>query len=338
MDGNVCEMPPRGRNAFILCRELCLDVFERPWPIAGRLYEREAELLTSHPNAGAESSASPSRSDLRKLGQEFLREFPDDAFMSTVLEGALHVGESDNPIRGNLCALALRKITSHLLLTLAPDSRVSNCCWFKQEAKTDRPTRKQRATYIVQGGLPFEFVTDTLQLDHDAVSRPLIKAMDRLNKATHVREKTLLTDEAAIRALVDSALNSLIDLFKAARACQQEVHRELASEIHDAVLDTFLSETLQKLDELSTHTLFDYHQTEDIQVLSIDDELIHLKVSGTVYVDLQYGSSSDMRNDMGAVISDSYPYTARLQSKARSPREIIKESVDVSVDNSSFFE
>ncbi|UGY11943.1 hypothetical protein HAP48_0000405 (plasmid) [Bradyrhizobium septentrionale] len=193
-------------------------------------------------------------------------------------------------------------------------------------------------TYIVQGGLPIEFVTDSLQLDHDAVCCPLIKAMDKLNKATHVREKTLLTDDAAIRALVDAALNSLIDLFKATRECQQEVHRQLAGEIHDAVLDTFLGETLQELDEQSTHTLFDYHQTEDIQVMTIDDEFIHLKVSGTVYADLQYGSGSDMRNDMGAVISDSYPYTARLQSTCRSSREIIKDTVDVSVDNSSFFE
>ncbi|MET4245493.1 hypothetical protein [Bradyrhizobium sp. RT10b] len=290
------------------------------------------------PSVGAECGSLPSWPELRKQAFAFLREFPDDGFMPRVLEGALHVGESNNAIRGNLCALALREITGHLLHTWAPDTRVSNCCWYNQEANTERPTRQQRATYIVQGGLPVAFVTDTLQLDHDAVCRPLIKAMDRLNKATHVREKTLLTDDAAIRALVDAALNSLIDLFKAARDCQQEVHRQLAGEIHDAVLDTFLGETLQELDELSTHTLFDYHQTEDIQVMSIDDELIHLKVSGTVYVDLQYGSNSDMRNDMGAVISDSYPYTARLQSKARSPGDILKDTVDVSVDNSSFFE
>ena len=50
-----------------------------------------------------------------------------------MLEGAFEVGESKNPIRGNLCAAAIREVTGHVLHTLAPDSRVSNCCWYKQD-------------------------------------------------------------------------------------------------------------------------------------------------------------------------------------------------------------
>jgi hypothetical protein len=41
---------------------------------------------------------------------------------------------------------------------------------------------------------------------------------------------------------------------------------------------------------------------------------------------------------MGAVMSDSYPYTAHMQSNARSPREIVKNTIDVAVDNRSFYE
>ncbi|VIO68818.1 hypothetical protein CI1B_23730 [Bradyrhizobium ivorense] len=41
---------------------------------------------------------------------------------------------------------------------------------------------------------------------------------------------------------------------------------------------------------------------------------------------------------MGAVISDSYPYKARMKSKVRSRSEIIKDTVAVSVDNRSFYE
>jgi hypothetical protein len=122
------------------------------------------ELTKRDLSVGGERGSLPSWPELRNQAQAFLREFPDDAFMSTVLEGALQVGESDNPIRGNLCALALREITGHLLHTLAPDARVSNCCWYKQEEGTQRPTRQQRGTYIVQGGLPIEFVTDTCSL------------------------------------------------------------------------------------------------------------------------------------------------------------------------------
>jgi hypothetical protein len=215
---------------------------------------------------------------------------------------------------------------------------VSNCCWYRQEPNTNGPTGQQRAIYIVQGGLSIDFVSKTLQLDHRAVCRPLIKAMDRLNRATHVREETVLTDDREIRLLVDDALQGLLDLFEATRECQQEVHKQLADEIHDAVFDTFLSETLQELDELSTHTTVDDHYVAEVRVLRVDDNFIHLVARGTVYVELQYGSGSDLRNDMGAVMSDSYPYTARMQSNARSPREIFKDTIDVAVNNRSFYE
>jgi hypothetical protein len=286
----------------------------------------------------AKNQAPPSWPELRQRGDAFLREIPQDDFAATVLAGAFQVGESGNPIRGNLCAAAIREVAGHVLHTLAPDSRVSKCCWYKQEPKTNGPTRQQRAIYIVQGGLPIDFVTDTLKLDHKAVCRPLIKAMDRLNRATHVREETILTDDKEIRRLVDDALSGLLDVFAATRECQEEVHKQLADEIHDAVFDTFLTETLQELDELSTHTTVDDHYVSEVRVLSVDEEFINIVANGTVYVELQYGSGSDLRNDMGAVISDSYPYSARMKSKVRSPSEVIKETVDVSVDNRSFYE
>lgn len=286
----------------------------------------------------AKNQALPSWPELRQRGDAFLHEIPNDAFAATVLAGAFQVGESKNPIRGNLCAAAIREVAGHVLHALAPDARVSKCCWYKQEPKTNGPTRQQRAIYIVQGGLPIDFVTNTLKLDHKAVCRPLIKAIDRLNRATHVREETILTDDEEIRRLVDDALSGLLDVFAATRECQEEVHKQLADEIHDAVFDTFLTETLQELDELSTHTTVDDHYVSEVRVLNVDEEFINIVADGTVYVELQYGSGSDLRNDMGAVISDSYPYSARMRSKVRSPSEIIKETVAVSVDNRSFYE
>jgi hypothetical protein len=236
----------------------------------------------------SERRQTPSWPALRRKGDAILAELPEDEFAATVLDGALQVGQSSNPIHGNLCAAAIRELAGHVLHSLAPDARVSDCCWYKPEPNTKGPTRQQRATYIVQGGLPIDFVTQTLNLDHKAVCRPLIKAMDELNRATHVREETILSNDREIRALADAAFNSLLHLFEAARACQQEVHRHLADEIDDAVFDGFLSETLQELDELSTHTTFDEHHLDEIRVLSIDNKWIELVVKGKVYVELQY--------------------------------------------------
>lgn len=275
---------------------------------------------------------------LHRKADAIRAELAEEDFAATVLQGALQVGQSSNPIRGNLCAAALRELAGHVLHSLAPNARVLDCCWYKPEPNTNGPTRQQRATYIVQGGLPIDFVEQSLNLDHTAVCRPLIKAMDELNRATHVREETILSNDRDIRALADTAINSLLHLFEATWACQQEVHRHLADEIDDAVFDGFLSETLQELDELSTHTTFDEHHLDEIRVLSIDNKWIELIVKGKVYVELQYGSNSDLRNDIGAVMSDSYPFSGRMKSKARSPRELDKQTVELSVDTSSFYE
>lgn len=280
----------------------------------------------------------PDWSEIRAKGEFLSAEHPDDAFMRTVLEGAFLVGESDNPIRGNLCAAAIRELTGHVLHSMAPDRRVTACSWYELVKDTKGPTRMQRVTYIVQGALPADFVENVLKLDVSKTARPLLNSIDSLNRSTHVRENTILDDDENIRVLVDDSLDCLLDIYEAARACREEVHRSLRAEVFDAVLDTLLSETLQELDELSTHTSVDGHEVNEYTITVVDDEFIELAVDGTVYVELQYGSRSDIRNDMGAILSDAYPYTATMKARVIEPQLIIRDSVNVRVDNSGFYE
>ncbi|TIP22597.1 MAG: hypothetical protein E5X92_08280 [Mesorhizobium sp.] len=101
--------------------------------------------------------------------------------MAKVLEGAFDVGCGKNPIRGNLCAAALRELVSHILHAMAPDEKVLKCVWYSKQPDTNGPTRRQRATFIMQGGLSVEFVTNKLHLDHDETCKPLIDAMNALS-------------------------------------------------------------------------------------------------------------------------------------------------------------
>lgn len=280
----------------------------------------------------------PEWPEIRAKGESLAAEHPDDHFMKTVLEGAFLVGESENPIRGNLCAAAMRELTGHVLHSMAPDERVTACRWYELVKDTRGPTRMQRVTYIVQGALPTDFVEKVLKLDLSKIARPLLKTIERLNRSTHVREETILNDDEEIRVLVDDALDGLLDLYDSARTCRDEVHRSLRTEVFDAVLERLISETMQELDELSTHTSVDGHEIDDYTITLVDDEFIELTVAGTVYVELQYGSRSDIRNDMGAVLSDSYPYTASMKARVIEPQRILQDSVVVSVDNSAFYE
>ena len=80
--------------------------------------------------------------------------------------------------------------------------------------------------------------------------------------------------------LVDDSLDGLLDIYEAARACREEVHRSLRAEVFDAVLDTLLSETLQELDELSTHTSVEGHKVNNYTITIVDDGLASEKWRG----------------------------------------------------------
>lgn len=78
------------------------------------------------------------------------RRLPDQ-FSRTVLAGAIAALRSDNPLRAHHFATSIRELIGHILHTLAPDASVVKADWYR--AEDNKPTRRQRATYAVQGGM-----------------------------------------------------------------------------------------------------------------------------------------------------------------------------------------
>jgi hypothetical protein len=108
--------------------------------------------------------------------------------------------------------------------------------------------------------------------------------------------------------------------------------------MHHAVFENLISETIQELDELSTHTTVDGHYIDTVEVMSLTATRIEYAITGQVEVELQYGSNSDVRKDLGFRQDDSYPYHAMILSNPAKPMEIQPKNVTLQVDNSSFFE
>lgn len=263
----------------------------------------------------------------------------DDEFLANVLAGSLAVAKDEaNPIRGNLVASALREAMGHLLHKLAPDDDVRRCIWFKQAPDTDGVTRRQRATYIVQAGLPDHFVKDTLKVDVGSLVKALLAAMDNLNKATHVRPDTIMFDEQSVRDMMEDALLGLHDLLETAAASREDIKRAVEGVMHDAVFEKVISETIQELDELSTHTRVEGHFIDSVEVRRMDGTHLDYVITGEVEVELQYGSDSDVDNDIGFSQDDSYPYRAKVSSNVADPMDISSDDVDLKVDNSRFYE
>jgi hypothetical protein len=263
---------------------------------------------------------------------------PGDEFFAKVLTGALRVARDvENPIRGNLFASACREAVTHLLHTLAPEETVRSCHWFEQANGTTTVTRAQRADFIAHGGLMPSYVEATLRLSRDEYVKPLLEAMEDLNKHTHVKPETVLDDDEAIRWSAGATMDSISGLFDAAEECRSTVVHELRGAIDERVMDRILSETICELDELSTHTHVDETATEEIAIVEIGPYTIRFEVEGTVYVTLQYGSDSDMESGDGASMGDSYPFTAAVIADATNPAKFL-EVLEPKVDNSSFFE
>lgn len=277
--------------------------------------------------------------DILALQADLLKSFSDDRFLKKLVKGTMRVArDKKNPIRGNLVASGLREVIGHILHSLAPDSSVRACIWFVQAEDTKTVTRRQKAHYIVQAGLPDDFVKHTLQLETSDFTKPLLEAFEGLNKSTHVRSETILSKGHAVRQMIHDVLASLLDLLAAAAIGRDEIKRAIEGVMHNAVFENLISDTIQELDELSTHTLVDGHFIETVTVAVMDAKQITYTLTGQVEVKLQYGSDSDVRNDIGLRQNDSYPYSATVSSKADKPMNIQSNDVTLIVDNSSFFE
>ncbi len=277
--------------------------------------------------------------DIKSLRADLLRRFPNDRFLKKLLSGVLRTGrDKKNPIRGNLVASVLREVIGHVLHSLAPDDEVRECVWFEQAKDTKTVTRRQRASYIVHAGLPDEFVEEVLHLDMDELVTPLLDAIKTLNKATHVRSETIVHKGRKVRAMVQNVLEGIINLLEDASASRKKMQHALASVMHEAVFENLISDTIPDLDELSTHTTIDGHYIDTVQVCEMGAKRISYEITGQVEVELQYGSNSDVKNDIGFRQDDSYPYHATVTSGAAKPLEIGRGDVNLTVDNSSFYE
>jgi hypothetical protein len=80
--------------------------------------------------------------------------------------------------------------------------------------------------------------------------------------------------------------------------------------LHDELLDELMT-IPGELDNLATHVSVDDVEFE-YQSIHISNSETKVEVSGVLYLELQYGSNSDVKNDMGEGIGDSLDFSASL--------------------------
>ena len=191
---------------------------------------------------------------------------------------------------------------------------------------------------MIQGGLSDSFVKRKLGIDVVVVLSKLSDAFKMLNSFTHIEPATFDLPAKKVEALAIQCLEASQSLVDNIAECRSSILDSVADAIDDHLLSEAISETVNELDELATHYLVDEVCVESTEVVDIGPERLMLRVEGSVGVELQYGSNSDVRNDIGGVMSDSFPFAADVFVKFERPLGKHAEVENFKVDTHSWYE
>lgn len=269
---------------------------------------------------------------------EQLRARLPDEFSQRRLDGALStLTTAAQDMRAQQFAVTIRELIDHVLEVIGPNVDVVRCSWFRQQRQQPGATRRQRALYACRGGLPDVFLTDTLKIDPDTLNEELAPTFETLNEHTHVRPDSLVADAAQIDAFANDAIEAFLAVFTTIDDVRRDILSAIDSVLQDEATGAFIRETISALDEISGHYSIDQVWIDETEVQKLDADVISCRIASTVDVTLLYGSASDRARDMGAEISDDYPFECFTVAPAATPTAFNTAQTTIKVDITSWF-
>ena len=280
--------------------------------------------------------------DSIKISEHLLLGFEKDLFLASLN----NLSDKGNPLRFNNFAYCMREIITLILARYSSDDDILKCCWYKNETnKEDGVTRAQRVKYSIQGGFNDLRVFEILELDEDDdkdfikdTLKSFTKLFRELNEHTHLREKRFNIGDELCESLAFQVLGVMKEILMLIEDLRVQIKSHIEGEIDDALISEIVTTTFNELDILSTHTMVDDSELDSFYVETISSEYVEVKGYGTVYCDLQYGSGSDMRNGIGASISQSFPYNFTIHAKLNDLHNLELGGAGIEVDTDSWYE
>jgi hypothetical protein len=235
-----------------------------------------------------------------------LRDLLPDDFSRSLLDASLRAfADPISPLRLTFFSLGMREMVGHMLHRMAPDKSVEACSWFTKEHETI--TRRQRAKYMVQGGLADDFL-QSINVDMATLYASVRPKLDELSKHVHVREATTTADYEMDSVVVDT-LSFLTELLEAIRTCRTQVNGALENEIQEETVMTLVTESLDEVDVASSSHSVDTVDVLSTTIVSIDEETLQFHIKGEVGIDFHWGSSDD-----GIDGNETFPFELKMWS------------------------
>lgn len=243
----------------------------------------------------------------------------------------------ENPLRFNNFACSLRELSRHMLHRMAPDENVLSCTWYKspEPEKPKLITRDHRMAYAIHGGFHDKYILDHYELDFVQAKKGILDSIKLLNKYTHINDDTFDMPQEEIDVQVNEISDAFLNLFEEIQNCRRQLLDLIDDEIDNEIFEHAIHETNDDIDLMSTHHIIEATSVSNIKVIDISEDKIFFHAFGDIDVEHQFGSRSDRRNDLGAVIHTSFPFSSLLSAriellpKIENNLEILSFDVDV---------
>jgi hypothetical protein len=273
--------------------------------------------------------------------ENFLKKYLETEFEVRLLKSSFqNLQDFKNDLCFNNFAYSIRELSRHILARLSPDKAVLMATWYKNEIpnKKNGITRAQRIKYAIQGGITDDFVHNELELDLQQLTRRINRAIDLLNKFTHIEADTIGVPPRKISELVNETVVAFEVLFDTIEACRSRIIKKIERAIDESLLNHSIETTFDEIDILSTHSSVDECYISKIEIVQITAQQIYIIVTGKIRVRLQYGSDGDLRDGDGAVFHDSFPFTCELTGDINQLEEFEPNVDSMHVNTKSFYE
>lgn len=263
-----------------------------------------------------------------------LMNFVSSPFAKKVMEaGIINLDLSENILRFNNFAFAVREAYKIEINQAAPDDKIRQCDWLSADKKRGgKLSRKEKFKYLIQGRIShneLREITDELSDALHAIS----DCLEKLNDFVHIKPETIGLDENHIKSQCTSLINSIVDLDKLRKKSRLIVIETLKQHIDKNLLEKFIETTISKLDILSAHTGIEGYYF-DITSCDFDEEYISLDIEGEINVVLQYGSHMENRHDDGYADEQSCSFSWKVKAPLNNLNDLTYDE-DPEIDTDS---
>ena len=264
-----------------------------------------------------------------------------NGFEKDLFEEAIKNLDIHGRLRQSNFSYAIRELIREVLIRMSPDEKVRSSRWFTPYFNDDpkKITRNQRMMYAIHGGINPEYVAESLWIETEEIIKDLIEKIDKLSKYTHVTEKIFYeNNKKSTSDIITEELSIFSEFLTAIHNCKEQVAETLNDRLSEHLIDEFLSSSIDDIDHLSTHHCVEEISIECVIVEQVNEKYIEIKVEGSIYVEQQYGSSADLRNDIGVVVHTDFPFVSSICIAAFQPDNFNVIDFSYHVDISSWTE